>query len=113
MSETEYALDRTPREYERLIEQAVLVRPMTERMLTAAAIGTGMNVLDVGCGVGDVSFLVSERGSVLGVDVDHAALAVAERRRAEQDIANVEFGPGTSARSSSIARSTRSSAGSC
>jgi len=36
-----------------LIEQAELLRPMTERMLHAAGITTGMQVLDVGCGVGD------------------------------------------------------------
>jgi hypothetical protein len=32
---------------------------MTERMLADAGIGTGMRVLDVGCGRGDVSFMVA------------------------------------------------------
>jgi ubiquinone/menaquinone biosynthesis C-methylase UbiE len=98
MSETEYALGRTADEYERLIEQSELIRPLTERMLLAAGISAGMHVLDVGCGVGDVSFLVSdlvgERGSVIGVDVDHGALEVADRRRAARHLKNIEFRAG-------------------
>jgi protein-L-isoaspartate O-methyltransferase len=60
MDDTDYALGRTRVEYQRLIEQAELFRPLTERLLRAAGIGAGMQVLDVGCGAGDVSFLVSE-----------------------------------------------------
>jgi len=67
-------------------------------MLPAAGIRAGMDVLDVGCGVGDVSFLVrelvGERGSVVGVDVDTAALEVAEARRAERQLTNVAFRAG-------------------
>jgi ubiquinone/menaquinone biosynthesis C-methylase UbiE len=78
-----------------LIEQAELLRPMTERMLLAAGIRQGMHVLDVGCGVGDVSFLVASivgpEGSVIGVDLDAEALKLAEKRRADQRIDNVEF----------------------
>jgi len=81
-----------------LIEQAELLRPMTERMLHAAGITTGMQVLDVGCGVGDVPFLVSEvvgaHSSVGGVDIDRAALDVADERRTSQRVANIEFRAG-------------------
>ena len=98
MSEIDYALGRTRGEYHRLIEQAELLRPMTERMLLAAGITTGMRVLDVGCAVGDVSFLVGEvvgeRGSVVGVDIDRAAIELAEERRAAKRAANVEFSVG-------------------
>jgi ubiquinone/menaquinone biosynthesis C-methylase UbiE len=99
MSEPEYALGRTVGEYDRLIEQAQIMRPLTERMLHSAGVRPGMHVLDVGCGVGDVSFLVSEivggAGSVMGVDVDRAALKVAEGRRAAGGIENVEFRAGS------------------
>jgi ubiquinone/menaquinone biosynthesis C-methylase UbiE len=95
MEDTDYALGRTDDEYNRLIEQAELFRPLTERMLRAAGIGPGMHVLDVGCGVGDVSFLVSElvgpEGSVVGVDLDRFALSRAEDRRATRGISNVVF----------------------
>ena len=98
VGEPEYALGRTVGEYDRLIEQAQIMRPLTERMLHSAGARPGMHVLDVGCGVGDVSFLVSEivgeQGSVVGVDVDEAALKVAEGRRAATGIGNVEFRAG-------------------
>jgi ubiquinone/menaquinone biosynthesis C-methylase UbiE len=95
MNDTDYVLGRTAGEYERLIEQAELIRPLTERMLLAAGVCAGMHVLDVGCGVGDVSFLVSElvgqSGSVIGIDLDPVALEVAESRRAARRLTNVEF----------------------
>ena len=93
--DTNYALGRSDDEYSRLIEQAASLRPLTERVLRAAGITEGMRVLDIGCGVGDVSFLVSElvgsAGSVVSVDLDSGALAHAERRRAALGIGNVAF----------------------
>ena len=107
MDDTDYALGRTNAEYERLIEQAEMLRPLTERMLRAAGVGAGMHVLDVGCGLGDVSFLVSElvgsAGSVLGIDLDGVALRVAEERRAARGTTNVAFHQGD-ARSVASAR---------
>jgi ubiquinone/menaquinone biosynthesis C-methylase UbiE len=95
MDDTDYAFGRSRAEYDRLIEQAELIRPLTERMLRAAGIAVGMRVLDVGCGVGDVSFLVAAlvgpEGSVVGVGLDAEALKFAEERRTAQGITNVEF----------------------
>jgi ubiquinone/menaquinone biosynthesis C-methylase UbiE len=95
MDDTDYAFGRTNGEYDRLIEQAELFRPLTERMLLAAGIGRGMRVLDVGCGAGDVSFvvaaLVGAEGSVVGIDLDDKALKLAEDRRKAKALANVEF----------------------
>jgi ubiquinone/menaquinone biosynthesis C-methylase UbiE len=91
----DYAFGRDRAEYERLIEQAALFRPLTERMLRRAGIRAGMHVLDIGCGAGDVSFLVSAlvgpEGSVTGVDLDGGAIGVAEQRRAAHAITNVSF----------------------
>src|SRR5262245_1553821 len=98
MDDTDYALGRTSAEYERLIEQAELLRPLTERVVRAAGIGAGMHVLDIGCGMGDVSFLVAEivgpEGSVVGVDLDGAALRLANQRRAARGVTNVVFREG-------------------
>jgi ubiquinone/menaquinone biosynthesis C-methylase UbiE len=95
MKEADYAFGRGSDEYERLIEQAEIFRPLTERMLRRAGIRAGMNVLDIGCGAGDVSFLVGAlvgpEGSVTGVDLDGDALGVAEQRRGAQGITNVSF----------------------
>jgi ubiquinone/menaquinone biosynthesis C-methylase UbiE len=89
MDDTDYAFGRSRAEYDRLIEQAELLRPLTERVLRAAGIAGGMRVLDVGCGVGDVSFLVATlvgpEGSVVGVDLDAEALKLAEERRTARE----------------------------
>lgn len=93
-----YVLDRSPDEYRRLIEQAAVLRPSTERLFRAAGVGPGMCVLDVGCGAGDVSFLVAElvgpSGSVVGIDLDAEVLALAERRRVALQFDNVRFARG-------------------
>jgi ubiquinone/menaquinone biosynthesis C-methylase UbiE len=95
MQDADYAFGRGHAEYERLAEQAEIFRPLTERMLRNAGIRAGMRVLDIGCGAGDVSFLVSAlvgpEGSVTGVDVDGDAIGVAEQRRAAQGITNISF----------------------
>src|SRR5215472_1300035 len=95
MQDADYAFGRGRAEYQRLIEQAEIFRPLTERMLRRAGIGAGMHVLDIGCGAGDVSFLVralvGPEGSVTGVDLDGDAIAIAEQRRAAQGITNISF----------------------
>lgn len=58
----------------------------TTRLLVDAGISRGMRVLDVGCGSGDVAYLLSglvgEAGEVVGVDHDAGALAIARDRTA-------------------------------
>jgi SAM-dependent methyltransferase len=81
-----YLMGYSPAERRRLIEQAALFRPVTERFLVEAGIGRGTRVLDVGCGVGDVSLLLGElvgpEGAVVGVDRDPRALGLARERAA-------------------------------
>src|SRR6187551_876136 len=90
-----YVLGRTDAEHHRLIRQAAVLRPSSERFLRASGLGQGMRVLDVGCGAGDMSFLVADlvgsAGSVLGVDVDEHVLTVAEQRRKDLTVNNVTF----------------------
>jgi len=79
-----YALGYSPGEFKRLEQQAAFYRDLTEDLLRRAGIGAGMRVLDVGCGVGDVSLLagslVGPRGLVLGIDRSVDALQTACRR---------------------------------
>lgn len=56
-SDPTYVLGHSEQERERLIRQGGLFAPISERFLRAAGIAPGMRVLDVGCGVGDVSLL--------------------------------------------------------
>jgi SAM-dependent methyltransferase len=94
-TDADYALGRTGAEHTRLMDQAALLRPSTARLLGAAGVTAGMRVLDVGCGVGDVSFLAAEfvgpAGQVVGVDLDATALTLAEERRANLRLAQVRF----------------------
>ena len=59
----EYALERTPREYERLRAQARIWEPATVRLLDRIALGAGASCLDAGCGPGETMRLLAP-GSV-------------------------------------------------
>ena len=80
-------------EIRRLIHQAAILRPTTERLLRSAGIEQGMRVLDLGCGAGDVSMLagklVGPSGSVVGIDPNADVLAVARGRA--QGLLHVTF----------------------
>jgi ubiquinone/menaquinone biosynthesis C-methylase UbiE len=81
-----YALGYSEREFRRLERQGAFLRDLTEDVLRRAGIAPGMRVLDVGCGVGDVSLLAAElvgpSGAVLGIDRSAEATATAGRRAA-------------------------------
>jgi hypothetical protein len=55
LMQSDYVLGHTPTEQLRLIRQARILAPATERFLGDAGITPGMRVLDIGCGMGDVS----------------------------------------------------------
>ncbi len=67
----------------------------TERLLKDAGIGAGMRVLDVGCGLGDVSLtladLVGRSGEVCGIDRDARLLGRARARAEELAVHRVRF----------------------
>ncbi len=82
-------------ERQRLIEQGSFLRGFTERLLADAGISTGMQVLDIGCGVGDVSLLVASlvgpEGTIVGVDKDPLALECARERVFALGLTNIHF----------------------
>lgn len=67
----------------------------TERLFSDAGIAAGMNVVDIGCGNGEVTFLVArlvgKSGTVVGVDRDEHAIATAKKRAEELQCENVSF----------------------
>jgi SAM-dependent methyltransferase len=90
-----YALGRSTAETRRLIRQSQIYGPITRQFLVSAGIGTGMKVLDVGSGAGDVALLVADlvgpRGSVVGVEMNPAILETARTRVDAVGWTNVAF----------------------
>ena len=93
----DYVLGNSPREQERLKFQASIVGGWTEQYFRAAGLDRGMRVLDLGCGMGDVSLLAAEivgpSGSVTGIDRDSVVIEKARQRghRAHVDFAHVDL----------------------
>ena len=88
-----YIMGHTDRERRRLALQGVILNPLTGELLRRAGIAGGMRVLDLGCGIGDVSMLVARlvgrHGSVTAIDIDEAALALARALNSGLIYANV------------------------
>jgi SAM-dependent methyltransferase len=91
----DYALGYTDAEQERLVRQAALIAPYTERLFREAGIGPGHRVLDLGSGMGDVSMLVAglvgASGEVVGIERDAASIERARARVAASGLHNVTF----------------------
>ncbi|GIW52799.1 MAG: hypothetical protein KatS3mg081_2154 [Gemmatimonadales bacterium] len=91
----DYVLGHSQPELERLVHQGRFFGELTEIMLLKAGLASGMRVLDVGCGAGDVSFLaaklVGPERVVVGVDKAPEAVAFAQQRAQGAGLSNVQF----------------------
>jgi 2-polyprenyl-3-methyl-5-hydroxy-6-metoxy-1,4-benzoquinol methylase len=90
-----YIMGHTDHERRRLSLQARFLNPLTEGFFHRAGIEPGMRVLDLGCGVGEVSLIaariVGPRGHVTGIDIDPAALETAHATAVAAGLTNVAF----------------------
>jgi SAM-dependent methyltransferase len=72
-----------------------MINPFTQHMLKEAGITTGMNVLDLGCGPGEVSLIAAElvgaTGSVLGIDTNPDVLQLAHARAQDAGFKHASF----------------------
>jgi trans-aconitate methyltransferase len=79
-----YVMGHTDHERRRLSLQASVLNPLTDAFLRRAGISAGMHVLELGCGVGEVSLiaarLVGPHGRVHCLDFDPDALEIARGR---------------------------------
>lgn len=95
----DYVLGHSDQELERLGSQGALFSDLTRDLLVRAGLKKGMQVLDIGCGVGDVSLiaadLVSQSGSLKGIDPAAEALAIARRRLDADGKSWASLSPGT------------------
>ena len=95
LQQADYVLGHTSVEQLRLIRQARVLAPLTERFLRDAGISSEMSVLDIGCGMGDVAViaaqLVGTAGHVTSIDLDQASIDTAQRRTAAFGFENTSF----------------------
>lgn len=87
----QYPIEARQGEIERLHVQAAAMAPETERMLDLIGVAEGWSCLDIGCGPGGITGLLSRRvgpaGRVVGLDMNAGFL---EHARAVAP-GNVEF----------------------
>ncbi|HVA89007.1 MAG TPA: class I SAM-dependent methyltransferase [Chloroflexota bacterium] len=95
MATNSYNLAHAAEETRRLLLQAGLSERSTLHLLEDAGITSGMRVLDIGTGAGDVALLaarlVGPTGSVVGIDRNADLLALARQRALEAGLTRVEF----------------------
>jgi len=93
-----YVLGASEHERRRLTLQGRILNPLTERFLKRAGLWAGMRILDLGCGIGDVSLiaarLVGPQGLVTGLDPDSVALDTARKRAKEENLLQLDFEQG-------------------
>ena len=72
-----------------------MLAPAMERFLRDAGLASGMRVLDIGCGMGDVAMLVAHlvgpHGAVVSIDVDQASIETARRRASTAGLHHATF----------------------
>jgi 2-polyprenyl-3-methyl-5-hydroxy-6-metoxy-1,4-benzoquinol methylase len=92
---TSYVMGHDDRERRRLFLQASILNPLSDQLLRRAGLSAGLRVLDLGCGIGELSMvaarLVGHRGHVTGVDIDEKALGLAAARAREQGLDHIDF----------------------
>jgi 2-polyprenyl-3-methyl-5-hydroxy-6-metoxy-1,4-benzoquinol methylase len=90
-----YVFDFSEEEAQQLQLQSQLLLPATRRFLEDAGITSGMKVLDVGSGVGDVALLLAElvgpAGTVVGIENNPAALHTARTRAQAAEYNTISF----------------------
>jgi 2-polyprenyl-3-methyl-5-hydroxy-6-metoxy-1,4-benzoquinol methylase len=95
LKQSDYVLGHTQSEQFRLIRQAQVLASATERFLRDAGIASGMRVLDIGCGMGDVTMLVAHldgpAGRVVSIDLDQASIETARGRASTLGLDNTAF----------------------
>jgi len=91
----EYSMGHDAAEIRRLEAQGRLLAPMTRDLLRHAGVTTRMRVLDVGCGGGDVAFVVADlvgpAAEIIGFDRADTMVSIATARAQALGLTNVRF----------------------
>jgi ubiquinone/menaquinone biosynthesis C-methylase UbiE len=81
----------------RLQHQAALLLPIEEEIWLEVGLQPGMQVVDVGCGVGSIACQMAKRigsGRVLGIDRSETLLEIAAGIQAKNQLTNISFQAG-------------------
>lgn len=94
-SHSDYLFAQATDEARRLKRQSEFFHRFTSAFLESAGITTGMKVLDVGTGIGEVAFMLAERvgpqGTVVGIDINPAMIDFARQQAQVAGFTNVSF----------------------
>ncbi len=98
MASRDYLLAGSDIELKRLAYQSMLFENETLTTLEHAGIKQGMKCLDLGCGLGDVSFMMSKlvgpKGSVVGLDTNENLIKLCVERAKKNHTRNATFAVG-------------------
>src|SRR3954462_10870218 len=90
-----YVLGHGDPELERLQLQSQIIGGITRRLIRESGIGSGMRVLEIGCGAGDVSMLLAEAvgptGKVIAFDREARGTETARGRAEAAGLPQIEF----------------------
>src|SRR5262245_35549073 len=91
---TDYVLGHSDFEIERLQIQSAVLANITRRLIRECNVQSGMRVLDIGCGAGDVSMLLAEAvgpsGLVVAIDRETRAVETTRSRAEAAGRRNIE-----------------------
>ncbi|WP_196890220.1 class I SAM-dependent methyltransferase [Aureivirga sp. CE67] len=91
----EYAIHGGDKGKRRLQILSETLEEETTKFIQKVGISKGMKCLDLGCGGGNVSILLSkligEKGEVIGYDIDERKIALAKETMKELNISNIKF----------------------
>ncbi len=91
----EYTIHGGDKGKKRLEILAQTIGAETHKFFKTAGINKGISCLDLGCGGGDVSFLLSqfvgENGNITGYDIDSREIELAKKLLNKSDVNNVSF----------------------
>ena len=90
----QYFLGYSPGEQERLQRQALWLAPDATQLFDRIGVGPGFRAVEIGCGPLGCLEILSQRvgptGSVVGVEINADAVALARKHLADNEIKNVE-----------------------
>jgi len=91
----DYVLGSSEREFKRLSLQSKIFEQESLQTLRLAGIKPGMRCADIGCGIGDVTFmmakLIGKSGSVIGIDRNSDVIEICNQRAKKERLVNARF----------------------